>query len=102
MSKNYTQFSNSFLFRRLWAEAICLLSDEDAGRIVKAIFTHTRGGSASKKLEDRPDLRPLAASIVASLEAASKRWIASRGGVPKTTMEIFDEYGEEFNEDQEA
>lgn len=102
MSKRYSEYSNNFLFRRVWAEAICLLSDEDAGRMIKAIFTHTRGGSAFKELENSPELRPLAASIIASLEVAAKRWLDSRGSTPKTSMEIFEEYGETFHEDHEG
>lgn len=69
--KNYSKYMNTFIFRKIWGEYILLFSDEDAGKLIKAVFQHTAGESASEYLQDRKDLLRVAARMIHVLETNS-------------------------------
>lgn len=79
---NYSKELNNFLFRKTWGEAIALLDDAEAGKLMKAIFAHVRGESASKYLKDIPKLQPLAGSVIFDIEKQSKRQCEKWGITP--------------------
>ena len=41
--KNYTKELNTYLFRRSWGELFNGLSNEDAGRLIKAVYSYVDG-----------------------------------------------------------
>lgn len=48
--KNYSTNLNSFIFKRSWGEVFQALPDEDAGRLIKALYDHADG--VDVELED--------------------------------------------------
>lgn len=84
-NRNYAAQINTFVFRRTWAELINLTTDEDAGKLIKAICAHTRGESASEYLtnKDSPHLLPAAAVIINDIERNAKRFLSKRGVLPE-------------------
>ena len=41
--KNYVKDTNTFLFRRSWGEVFKDMSDEEVGKIVKAVYAYADG-----------------------------------------------------------
>lgn len=79
MSRNYTTESNTFVFRRAWGFLFTYLTDEDAGRLIKAVFAHADGKSAKEYLQGKENLKPLAESIICELEMNAKRYLRKTG-----------------------
>ena len=79
--RNLTKYLDNFLFRRSWAELIFYLPDDDTGKLFKAIFEHTRGGSAREYLQDTPQLMPVASAMIRDLEGAAKRYLRNIGAL---------------------
>ena len=83
--QSYSKYINTFIFRRTWAELICLLSDEDAGKLIKAIFTHTKGESAGEYLTaiDGEHLKPAASAIISAIERNAQHFLVKRNELPQ-------------------
>jgi len=72
---NTTRLRDSFLFRRVWGEMLALLPDEDAGKVFKAVYGHTKGQSASKVLGDDQRLQCIAGEIIRDLEKRTRAFL---------------------------
>lgn len=85
MSRNYSAHISTFVFRRTWAELINLMTDDDAGKLIKAICVHTRGENACEYLTniDSAHLLPAATVIINDIERDAKRFLTKRGELPE-------------------
>ena len=88
MKLNYTQLLNTFLFRREWGNTISLLSDAEAGMLIKAIIAHTNGQSAGKMLEKYPKLRIIACVIIGKMEKSAKRFLENKYKADDDNLDI--------------
>lgn len=77
-NNNYSQFMQSFLFRRAWGEILQTLPDEKAGQMFKAIFAHTNGESVT--LED-VTLNGILKSITKEIDLNSYRYLERTGHI---------------------
>ncbi len=68
---NYTVFIDTFLFRRSWSYAFKSLTDEEAGKLIKAIYKFTEGSTV--KL-DKPELSIAYDMIVTQLNDSACRY----------------------------
>lgn len=69
---NYTTNINTFLFRRSWGEAFADLTDEQAGKLIKAVYGYIEGYDT---LPDEPELKTIYKLIVKQLNHSAKKYL---------------------------
>lgn len=95
IKKSYLKGMRTFIFRASWGQFMRYMTDEEAGKLIKAIFEHAQGKSAREYLQahNAENLQPFAGSIISELEASARKYcrriMASREEIAATTP---DEY----------
>ena len=74
--KNYSQAMETFLFRKSWGEIFRGLSDEKAGQLIKAIYTHATGESVT--LEDTT-LNSILKTITKEIDLSAYKYLKRAG-----------------------
>lgn len=73
MSKNYVKELNTYLFRKSWGELFSALSDEDTGKLVKAIYSYGEGAESYPENINKPLLSGIYKMIIGQLNSSSKK-----------------------------
>lgn len=71
--KNYTKDLNTYLFRRSWGELINAMSDEEAGKLLKAIYLYADGVEISADQLGTELLACVCRMIIRQLNHSSKK-----------------------------
>lgn len=74
--KGTSQQINTFIFKKAWAKEICLLPDEQAGQLIKAVFAHTCGLDIKM---DAPGLEKLKTLITAEIDIEAYKYLLKKG-----------------------
>ena len=80
---NYVKELSTYVFRRSWGEVISTLSDEDAGKLFKAIYKYAEGEEVPESQLGAPVLVSVFRMIISQLNYSSRKHL-SRIRNPKT------------------
>ena len=73
---NYSRFIETFLVRKSWGDLFQALTDENAGKLIKAIFAHTYGEGAA--LEDST-LNSILKTITKEIDLSAYKYLLRAG-----------------------